>query len=103
MGRWTQYDEDSSRLPEGMERIGYDADTARYTFRDREGNIYLCPAHEEYGLLTRAQLSDHDHDRPQMFASEQSKPPRIVQAQPQASGSTFHDFLPAHLITSAAP
>ena len=49
MGRWTQYDEvsapspicnsanyiqDSYRLPEGMVRVGYDADTQQYTFRD---------------------------------------------------------------------
>ncbi|KZV62014.1 carbohydrate-binding module family 50 protein [Peniophora sp. CONT] len=32
MGRWTQMDEDEYRLPAGMKRVGYDADTGRYYF-----------------------------------------------------------------------
>ncbi|KAJ7629042.1 hypothetical protein FB45DRAFT_1029092 [Roridomyces roridus] len=42
MGRWTQRDEDSERLPEGMERIGYDSDTGRYYFRDQSGALGLA-------------------------------------------------------------
>ncbi|KAJ7928986.1 hypothetical protein B0H13DRAFT_1596805, partial [Mycena leptocephala] len=55
------------RLPEGMKRIGYDADTARYTFCDRDGNTYIGPPHEEYGVL--APVPSGTHDRPQAFAS----------------------------------
>ncbi|KAJ7851988.1 hypothetical protein B0H13DRAFT_2207009 [Mycena leptocephala] len=102
MGRWTQYNEDSTRLPEGMKRIGYDADTARYKFCDREGNTYLGPPHEDYGLLTLVEKASRPpssiDDRPQAFASDQSRPELSVDVQ--GSGSTFHDFLPAHLITS---
>lgn len=29
-----------SHLPAGMEQIGYDSDTQRYTFRDSDGSIY---------------------------------------------------------------
>ncbi len=57
MGRWTQVSffsrlcrnranymfcdfQDSYSLPDGMQRIGYDSDTHRYTFRDRQGAIW---------------------------------------------------------------
>ncbi|KAF8808207.1 hypothetical protein BYT27DRAFT_7190354 [Phlegmacium glaucopus] len=50
MGRWTQYDEDDYRLPEGMKRIGYDSDTRRYYFRDQDGSVWQGP---EYGEMTR--------------------------------------------------
>ncbi|KAL1702124.1 hypothetical protein EV121DRAFT_210724 [Schizophyllum commune] len=53
MARWSQYDEDSHRLPEGMTRIGYDADTQRYTFRDSDGSIWQGPEGAEYGEMTR--------------------------------------------------
>jgi len=52
MGRWTQYDEDDYRLPEGIKRIGYDADSERYYFRDREGLVYKGPEGSEFGELT---------------------------------------------------
>ncbi|CAK5268855.1 unnamed protein product [Mycena citricolor] len=48
MGRWSQYDEDSYRLPCGMVRTGYDADTGRYIFQDRSGTFYGLPG-SEYG------------------------------------------------------
>ncbi|CCL98055.1 uncharacterized protein FIBRA_00049 [Fibroporia radiculosa] len=40
MGRWTQYDEDEYRLPEGMKRVGYDADSGKYYFRDQDGTLW---------------------------------------------------------------
>ncbi|KAH7886341.1 carbohydrate-binding module family 50 protein [Phlebopus sp. FC_14] len=73
MGRWSQYDEvrplfpspfavdvthrptfqDDYRLPEGMKRVGYDADTGRYYFRDREGLFYQGPEGSQFGELTQ--------------------------------------------------
>ncbi|KAJ7701915.1 hypothetical protein B0H17DRAFT_167964 [Mycena rosella] len=53
MGRWTQYDEDSYRLPEGMVRTGYDADTGRYTFQDRTGT-YVGAVGAQYGPMHAA-------------------------------------------------
>ncbi|KAF7371133.1 hypothetical protein MSAN_00748600 [Mycena sanguinolenta] len=117
MGRWTQYNEDSTRLPEGMKRIGYDADTARYTFCDREGNIYMGPAHEEYGLLSlvrksgRSRPASPTDDR---FASDQCSLPDTSESDSELSESelsvsvptpakTFHDLLPPHLIASPSP
>ncbi|KAJ7216452.1 hypothetical protein GGX14DRAFT_496109 [Mycena pura] len=108
MGRWTQYDEDPYRLPEGVQRVAYDADTARYTFRDDQGNMYLGPAHEQYGTLTlvgksRPPSDTTSADRPQAFASGKSRPDLSVAVSgPPGDGSTFHDLVPAHLIASAS-
>jgi hypothetical protein len=35
--------QDDHRLPEGMKRIGYDADTSQYAFRDRDGSLWQGP------------------------------------------------------------
>ncbi|KAI0756126.1 hypothetical protein C8Q80DRAFT_9731 [Daedaleopsis nitida] len=53
MGRWTQYDEDSYRLPEGMERVGYDSDTGRYYYRNRDGTLWQGAQGAQYGELVR--------------------------------------------------
>ncbi|KAH9854421.1 hypothetical protein C2E23DRAFT_818674 [Lenzites betulinus] len=53
MGRWTQYDEDSHRLPEGMKRVGYDSDTGRYQFRDADGSLWEGPQGAEFGEMRR--------------------------------------------------
>ena len=39
-----------------MTRIGYDADTQRYTFRDSDGSIWQGPEGAEYGEMTRGEL-----------------------------------------------
>jgi len=41
MPRFTDPDSDSERLPDGMYRVGYDADTQIYTFRDRHSGGYF--------------------------------------------------------------
>ncbi|KAI1099926.1 carbohydrate-binding module family 50 protein [Jackrogersella minutella] len=53
MSRWSQYDTDDERLPEGMQRIGYDADTQTYTFRDADGSIWESAPGNRYGQLHR--------------------------------------------------
>ncbi|KAK7051561.1 hypothetical protein VNI00_004540 [Paramarasmius palmivorus] len=58
MGRWTQYDEDSYRLPEGMKRVGYDSDTQKYFFRDRDGTLWEGPEGAEFGEMKRVADSD---------------------------------------------
>ncbi|OBZ65177.1 hypothetical protein A0H81_14825 [Grifola frondosa] len=65
MGRWTQYDEDDYRLPEGMKRVGYDADTGKYYFRDQDGSLWEGPEGAQYGEMKRVSdapiaLGDHD-------------------------------------------
>lgn len=71
MSRWTTYDsvrspslpllthlqltkkskihKDAYRLPSGMERIGYDSDSRRYTFRDQRGVVWVGLPGEEFG------------------------------------------------------
>ncbi|CAI6333147.1 unnamed protein product [Periconia digitata] len=51
MGRWADRESDAERLPEGFERVGYDADTQTYTFRDREGRYYESTSGNRYGTL----------------------------------------------------
>ncbi|KAI0377132.1 hypothetical protein F5Y04DRAFT_191714 [Hypomontagnella monticulosa] len=53
MGRWSYLDEDDYRLPEGMTRIGYDADDQTYTFRDTDGSIWESAPGNRYGQLSR--------------------------------------------------
>ena len=40
-------------MPEGMKRVGYDADTQKYSFVDQSGNYWEGPEGQEYGELTR--------------------------------------------------
>ena len=53
MGRYTDADSDAERLPEGMKRIGYDADTQVYTFKDADGTLWEGSPGAEYGRLHR--------------------------------------------------
>ncbi|KAJ4000150.1 hypothetical protein F5050DRAFT_1804377 [Lentinula boryana] len=64
MSRWSQYDEDSYRLPEGMERIGYDSDSGRYLFRDRDGSVWQGPEGAEYGEMTRVSAPNEAQEAP---------------------------------------
>jgi hypothetical protein len=44
--------QDSYRLPDGLVRTGYDADTSRYMYRDTEtGESYIGAPGVEYGPL----------------------------------------------------
>ncbi|KAI0321270.1 hypothetical protein OF83DRAFT_359706 [Amylostereum chailletii] len=53
MGRWTQYDEDDYRLPEGMKRVGYDADSGKYYFRNRDGSLWEGAEGAQYSEMKR--------------------------------------------------
>jgi len=64
MGRWTQYDEDDYRLPEGMKRIGYDADTMRYCFRDEDDSVWQGSEGAEFGEMTKVGSSVSPHHNP---------------------------------------
>ncbi|KAJ2895847.1 hypothetical protein MKZ38_006131 [Zalerion maritima] len=53
MSRFSHYDTDDERLPEGMTRIGYDADSSTYTYRDSDGSIWEGEPGSRYGRLHR--------------------------------------------------
>ncbi|KAG2022590.1 hypothetical protein CC2G_000327 [Coprinopsis cinerea AmutBmut pab1-1] len=80
MGRWTQYDEDDYRLPEGMKRIGYDSDTGRYFFRDADGSIWASAEGSEYGELSKVSgppssfVADNDEDNDDVEATPRTRP-----------------------------
>lgn len=100
MGRWSQYDSDEHRLPEGLVRIAYDADTRVHTFRDTSsGKLYRSTPGNAYGTLYP--VPDHLPSRPQAFAPEGGHHSRH---RPRAAPeTTFHDILPAHAITTSPP
>lgn len=45
--------QDEYRLPDGMQRVGYDADEQRYTYRDTDGTLWEGEEGETYGTLHR--------------------------------------------------
>ena len=45
--------QDDYRLPEGMKRVGYDADVGKYFFRDNEGQLWEGQEGAEFGEMTR--------------------------------------------------
>ncbi|TWU74986.1 hypothetical protein ED733_005809 [Metarhizium rileyi] len=53
MPRFSSYDTDEERLPDGMRRVGYDADTQVYTFQDADGSYWESAPGCQYGQLTR--------------------------------------------------
>jgi LysM repeat protein len=64
MSRFSQYDSDAERLPEGMSRTGYDADTQRYQYQDADGSSWQGPPGSRYGRLERVHQNDDDHYTP---------------------------------------
>jgi len=97
MGRWTQFDEDPCRLPEGFIRIAYDSDTEVYTFRDGIGTLYEGAPGERYGVL-RPINDAIGSTRPRAFDSDRRKGPLPV--NPDRIPKTFHDMLPSNCITA---
>ena len=53
MGYKADLDYDNDRLPHGMTRVGYDADTQIYTYRDSDGSYWEGPPGSRYGTLYR--------------------------------------------------
>lgn len=54
MGRRAYYDTDQERLPEGIRRVGYDADTQTYLYVDEQGRPWEGNSGAHYGRLHRA-------------------------------------------------
>ncbi|KAF9011967.1 hypothetical protein BDQ17DRAFT_1345202 [Cyathus striatus] len=104
MGRWTQYEEDASRLPEGFMRVGYDAETQRYKFKDRYGKLYQSELGAAYGTLTP--IADPStraaRERPGVFEDPTCIRPTTLSTSPTAI-KTFQDFLPPESIATSPP
>ncbi|KAF5385074.1 hypothetical protein D9615_000991 [Tricholomella constricta] len=114
MGRWTQYDEDEYRLPEGMKRIGYDADTGRYQFQDRDGSVWQGAEGAEFSEMTRVSDSrargsasqDHEDDvdveaaptRPDGYQALSVDPDRASYLNNDSNSSPYTSLFPFFLI-----
>jgi len=102
MGRWTQYDEDAYRLPEGMERIGYDTDTMRYHFRDQDGSVWQGTEGAEFGEMTRVDglpssvEPPHHQEQPYQPLSTELPPPTA-----DRSTRSYRTLLPLSLLPSS--
>ncbi|KAJ7880747.1 hypothetical protein B0H14DRAFT_3129257 [Mycena olivaceomarginata] len=114
--------QDTDRLPEGIQRTGYDDQTARYQFRDpRREHLPRPPTrgvrgpHAGRPRQPRAE-PQCDHQRPawgvrvrwvhpqcrdatRLNQQRQKKPPP---ERTGSTGSTFRELLPAHLVTSSS-
>ncbi|GKT92340.1 lysM domain-containing protein [Colletotrichum tofieldiae] len=53
MSRFSHLDTDEERLPHGMRRVGYDADTQVYTYQDADGSYWEGAPGQQYGQLTQ--------------------------------------------------
>lgn len=94
--RYAEYDTDEERLPEGMQRVHYDADTQVYTFRDADGSLWEGPPGCRYGHLTKVSnapkppqdlanidveaADGHDNDQPPSYDESESAVPLINHA-----------------------
>ncbi|KAF5664474.1 peptidoglycan-binding domain-containing protein [Fusarium heterosporum] len=76
MSRFSRYDTDEERLPEGMQRVGYDADSQVYTFRDADGSYWESAPGNQYGQLTKVGEARPEGQETETFlmTSEQYQP-----------------------------
>jgi hypothetical protein len=85
MSRRSRYDEDLRRLPEDMKRVGYNADTQRYTYQDQnDGTFWEGPDGARYGRLMRGMSLELHH--PEHLALT---PPDIVHADQDETYEPF--------------
>ncbi|KDQ32748.1 hypothetical protein PLEOSDRAFT_1015367, partial [Pleurotus ostreatus PC15] len=102
MGRWTQYDEDAYRLPAGIKRTAYDADTGVYTYRDGNGQTYVGSPHQRYGTL-RPISQPPASTRPIHPLPIDKAPLSVDTKSPGPAPKSFADILSPDQVTSASP
>ncbi|KAF7563544.1 hypothetical protein G7046_g595 [Stylonectria norvegica] len=85
MSRFSRYDTDEERLPEGMTRAGYDADTQIYTFRDSDGSYWESAPGSQYGRLRRVGDASPDAADSEPFLGGDDNPPPDILAQRHAA------------------
>ncbi|KAL7931615.1 carbohydrate-binding module family 50 protein [Trichoderma chlorosporum] len=85
MSRFSRYDTDEERLPEGMTRVGYDADSQVYTFQDADGSLWESAPGNQYGHLTRISGPTDDASDSEPFLESQTPMPKT---------SWRHDMMP---------
>ncbi|KAK4153565.1 hypothetical protein C8A00DRAFT_43515 [Chaetomidium leptoderma] len=78
MGRWSHLDTDDERLPAGMTRAGYDADTQIYTYRDTDGSLWEGAPGCQYGNLHRVGPAPPRSRKPSDTTGAKKKPYTVV-------------------------
>lgn len=84
--RFAEYDTDEDNLPQGMTRIGYDADTETYTFSSADGSIWESSPGSRYGNLTRVGLPVRRPSDPQGWQSGRLAPSSSAQTGDSEKG-----------------
>jgi len=84
MGRWTQYDEDEHRLPDGLERVGYDADTQTYHYKDSNGGLFKGEPGARYGVIRPASPGTFHLGDPQISNEEADNIARWAEDGPRS-------------------
>lgn len=80
----SDYTEDSARLPHGMVRCGYDADTQQYYFRDTAtGTVFEGSAETYYGHMT---LTGGGETRQRAAVSRQTGPGSLAKPRGEEVG-----------------
>ncbi|KZP29335.1 carbohydrate-binding module family 50 protein [Athelia psychrophila] len=103
MGRWTQYDEDEYRLPEGMKRVGYDADSGRYYFKDRAGKVYEGAEGAEFSEMVPvssapAAIAEESSDDDLEAAPRRADGYQSLAPQSRGSSSAYRTLFPFFLM-----
>ncbi|KIW04475.1 hypothetical protein, variant [Verruconis gallopava] len=90
MTSWSK-DDDKYRLPEGVVRIGYDADRQCYQFYDHsDGSLWEGPEGSQYGKLRRISAGPPGESR--MFSDKNSPTAERVKSQGTPTSSAPTDF-----------
>ncbi|KAI9466608.1 hypothetical protein BJY52DRAFT_2761 [Lactarius psammicola] len=118
--RFVKHEEDIDRLPHGMIRTGYDADTRQYTFHDTTTGVqFISAPGERYGNLVPAATANYvkpkrgtgrrltlqAYERPVLFADDpiqapRSSPSRGHKSAPSSPASRSPTSPPPHSSSS---
>ena len=82
MGRWSYLDTDEERMPSGMTRMGYDADTQTYSYLDSDGSIWEGAPGNRYGKIFKVSSPPRLTARPK--ANSAPEPMKAQVANPKA-------------------
>ena len=98
MPRVTHFDDDHGRLPPGFERVGYDAETHQYSFRDSDGRYWQGAPGNDYGQLEEVvdnspEAIDFRARNPQYFPPSRRAPePRREESRNLQPATTFEQL-----------
>jgi hypothetical protein len=93
MSRSSQYDSDAERLPQGMTRVGYDADTQRYQYQDADRTFWQGPPGAQYGRLERVHQREDEHYTPTDPFLAAAEEHQLRQGQKESWGYMLPFFL----------